>query len=65
MVSGVPTGSSLASRRSARSRMRMQPCDGRPGISFGALVPWMPMYPPAGHSVSTAERALVPNAIGP
>jgi hypothetical protein len=45
--------------------MRMQPCEMRPGTSFGALVPWMPTKPPPGQSVRTGERAVVPNAIGP
>ena len=38
-----------------------QPCEGRPGISHGLSVPWMPTTPPPGQSVST-EYALVPNA---
>ena len=46
-------------------RSRMQPCEIRPGMSWGWLVPWMPMNPPAGQSVRTAERALVPKATGP
>ena len=46
-------------------RSRMQPCETAPGIRSGRSVPWMPMKPPAGQSVSVAERALVPNATGP
>ena len=46
-------------------RMRMQPCETRPGSSSGRSVPWIPTKPPAGQSVSVAERALVPNATGP
>ena len=34
---------------------RMQPFDGRPGISSGWLVPWMPTTPPPGQSVSVSE----------
>ena len=45
--------------------MRMQPCETRPGRRCGWFVPWMPMKPPPGQSVSTGERALVPKAIGP
>ena len=46
-------------------RIRMQPCEIRPGISSGRSVPWMPTKPPPGQSVSMAERALVPKATGP
>ena len=35
----------------------MHPCEGWPGISHGSSVPWMPMTPPPGQSVST--RLLV------
>ena len=51
--------------KDVRFRSRMQPCEIRPGMSAGWLVPWMPMNPPAGQSVRTSERALVPNATGP
>ena len=46
-------------------RIRMQPCETRPGMQIRRSVPWMPMKPPAGQSVRSAERALVPNATGP
>ena len=49
----------------SRFRILMQPCDTRPGMSPGAFVPWMPMYPPPGQSVSTADLAFVPKATGP
>ena len=62
---GVPTGISCARRRIAALRSRMQPCETRPGIRSGRSVPWMPMKPPPGQSVSVADRALVPNATGP
>ena len=65
MVSGVPTGSSRASRRMSWLRIRMHPCETRPGRSSGRFVPWIPTKPPAGQSVSTSDRALVPNATGP
>ena len=64
-VSGVPMGMSLASRRIAALRRRMQPWETAPGRRSGRFVPWMPMNPPAGQSVRVADRALVPNAIGP
>ena len=64
-VSGVPMGMSLASRRIAALRRRMHPWETAPGRRSGRLVPWMPMKPPAGQSVRVADRALVPNAIGP
>ena len=51
--------------RTAAFGMRMQPCETRPGRISGWFVPWMPMKPPPGQSVSTFERASVPNAIGP
>ena len=43
----------------------MQPCETYPGMSPGWFVPWTPMKPPPGQSVSTAERAEVPKAMGP
>ncbi len=46
-------------------RSRMQPCEMRPGMRAGWLVPWIPTKPPAGQSVSVGERALVPKASGP
>ena len=46
-------------------RIRMQPCETRPGRISGRSVPWIPTKPPAGQSVRVAERALVPNATGP
>ncbi len=51
--SGVPTGSFFQSRIRSPFWIRMQPCDGRPGISPGASVPWMPITPPPGQSLST------------
>lgn len=38
-ISGVPTGISLLSVRIARLVRRMQPCEIRPGIRSGRLVP--------------------------
>ena len=49
----------------SRFAMRMQPCETAPGRIRGRFVPWTPTKPPPGQSVSTAERALVPNATGP
>jgi hypothetical protein len=49
---GVPIGIRCASRTIAALRTRMHPCDGRPGISSGWFVPWMPTTPPPGHSDS-------------
>src|SRR5438874_1538514 len=43
-------------------RKRMQPCEGRPGISCGSSVPWIPTTPPPGHSLSVGAYALVPTA---
>ena len=37
---------------------------GPPGIRYGSLVPWMPITPPPGQSLST-EYPAVPNACGP
>jgi hypothetical protein len=65
IVIGVPTGISGASRVMSAFRIRMQPWDTRPGTSSGWFVPWIPTKPPAGQSVRTADRALVPKAIGP
>ena len=48
---GVPTGISRASLRICGLGTRMQPCDGRPGMSRGSFVPWMPMTPPPGQSL--------------
>ena len=39
IVTGVPTGISAASRRMSALRMRMQPCEMRPGIRAGSFVP--------------------------
>jgi hypothetical protein len=39
IVSGVPIGISRARRRMSSFRMRMHPCDTRPGRSSGSLVP--------------------------
>ena len=36
-------------------RMRMHPCEMRPGMSSGRSVPWMPTKPPAGQSVRAAS----------
>ena len=65
MVSGVPTGISFASLRMSALRRRTQPCEIRPGISPGALVPCTPTIPPPGQSVSVGDVALVMNASGP
>ena len=65
MRTGVPTGISRASARMSALRIRMQPCDTRPGTRSGRSVPWMPTKPPAGQSVAAGDRALVPNATGP
>ena len=65
IVTGVPTGISRARRLIAAFGIRTQPCETRPGRIPGWFVPWMPMKPPPGQSVRTAERAFVPNAIGP
>ena len=62
---GVPIGMSRASRTIAPFGTRTQPWEGRPGISPGWSVPWMPMTPPPGQPVSWSEYALVPNAHGP
>ena len=65
IVSGVPIGSSLANWTTSELGTRIQPWDGCPGMSHGSLVPWMPMTPPPGQSVSTFDSAEVPNATGP
>jgi hypothetical protein len=52
IVTGVPIGSRWPSARIAALRSRMQPWEIRPGIRPGSSVPWMPMNPPAGQSVS-------------
>jgi hypothetical protein len=65
MVTGVPTGIRRASSRMSGLRIRMQPCEMRPGTRSGRSVPWIPTKPPAGQSVAVGERALVPNATGP
>ena len=64
-VTGVPTGMIRARRRMSALRMRMHPCDTRPGSRSGRSVPWIPMKPPAGQSVKTGDRASVPKATGP
>ena len=56
---------SRASRLIFQFGTRTQPWEGRPGISPGSSVPWMPITPPPGQSVSVVEYALVPNADGP
>ena len=48
---GVPIGIRRASRLIAEFSTRMQPWDGRPGISCGWFVPWMPTTPPPGQSL--------------
>ena len=50
---GVPTGISVCSRLIAALGTRTQPCDGRLGMSCGSSVPWMPITPPPGQSLST------------
>jgi hypothetical protein len=52
MVTGVPIGMRLASRRIAGLGTRMQPWEGRPGITQGWSVPWIPITPPPGQSDS-------------
>ena len=59
---GVPTEIRCQSRVMSALRRRMQPCDGRPGMSPGSSVPWMPTTPPPGQSVSFGAYALVPRA---
>src|SRR5436309_2274427 len=51
---GVPTGTCCASQRMSWLRSRTHPCDGRPGISWGRLVPWRPTTPPPGQSLTDA-----------
>ena len=46
---------SFLSRRMLAFFIRMQPCDGRPGIRFGWFVPWIPTTPPPGQSLSFVE----------
>jgi hypothetical protein len=65
ILTGVPTGISRSNFKMSSFRSLTQPCETRPGISSGVAVPWIPTKPPAGQSVSTPERALVPNATGP
>jgi hypothetical protein len=65
MVRGVPTGMSLPRRTMSALRIRMHPCETRPGKSHGSFVPWIPTNPPPGQSVRTRDRALVPKASGP
>ena len=65
MVRGVPTRISFASFTMSPLRIRTQPCEMRPGISPGRVVPWTPTSPPPGQSVSVSEVALVMNASGP
>ena len=57
MRSGVPIGMSLASWRILSLRTRTQPCDGRPGMRPGWLVPWIPTTPPLGQSESARVGA--------
>lgn len=50
---GVPTVTRGASQAISALCMRMQPCEGSPGISHGCPhSPWMPTTPPPGHSLS-------------
>jgi len=57
IVTGVPTGIKRPRRRMSALRMLMQPCAGRPAISCGWLVPWMPTTPPpASRSVGPTWR---------
>ena len=60
-MTGVPIGMSCHRRAMAELGTRMQPCEGRPGMSWGLSVPWMPMTPPPGQSLRT-EYAPVPKA---
>lgn len=46
-----PMNARVRSREGARQLLGRQ-CDGGPGISSGWLVPWMPITPPPGHSLS-------------
>src|SRR5262249_47192444 len=55
-VTGVPTGISRASLRMSGFRSRTHPCETWPGTRSGSFVPWMPINPPPGQSVRTAER---------
>ena len=50
-----PEPASRRSRLICGFRMRMQPCEIRPGIRFGSLVPWMPITPPPGQSLRVGE----------
>ena len=52
---GVPIGMSRASWTIFQFGTRTQPWEGRPGISPGWSVPWMPMTPPPGQPVSWLE----------
>ena len=65
MVIGVPTCDQLVELQDVGVLMRTQPCEIRPGISPGRLVPWTPTMPPPGQSVSVGDVALVMNASGP
>ena len=48
----------------SRLRIRMQPCETRPGSSSGWLVPWMPMNPPPASRSASPSARVVPNASG-
>ena len=65
IVSGVPRGISRDSRTIVAVHHPDAAVRDRAGKDLGRFVPWMPMKPPPGQSVSTAERAFVPNATGP
>src|SRR5919108_2312840 len=65
IVTGVPTCIRRSSLRICRFGSRTQPCETRPGRISGWLVPWIPMKPPPGQSVSTADRPFVPKARSP
>lgn len=50
---GVPSVILGASHAISGSSMRMQPCEGSPGIACGSPnAPWMPTTPPPGHSLN-------------
>ena len=65
IVTGVPIRIRRSRRRIEGFGRRTQPCETRPGRISGWFVPWIPMKPPPGQSVSTDERPFVPKAIAP
>ena len=77
IVIGVPTSISLFSFRMSGFFIRTQPCEMRPGISPGSLVPWTPTMPPpvppmvkegrmiAGRPTSASAISACPMACSP